>query len=359
MGYVGWLDKFETAGLDVFTLLQPSRQPDKVMVVGINDDDYRERFSETSPLNYCKLEEVISAIAASKPRVIGVDIDTSAASFRKLQIEKGWPQVVWAEDAIQTGKILEVVPALGGIGRDSAQLGLALLLSDSDGVIRRYRRRFSVQGGYADSFPWAVVNAYCSKGVEPRCRALKSAESDGSEGELLLNFAGERFDFRPLAVREIMKVSAEPGWAERGLFKDKVVLLGGSFHAARDTHTTPIGEMFGVQIMAQAIESDLDEGGIRRLNEWKAIFFDLLAGMLVVYIQFRFHRNLMMGLALSLLAIPIVAVTGSYLAFSTAARWFNFIPVLIGVLIHELYDRAREYKQLWERSRNVERASEE
>jgi hypothetical protein len=52
------------------------------------------------------------------------------------------------------------------------------------------------------------------------------------------------------------------------------------------------------------------------------------------------------GLALTLVAIPLLALAGSFVAFFTFAWWVDFVPVTLGVLIHELYHHAAEYQRL-------------
>ncbi|HXO37252.1 MAG TPA: CHASE2 domain-containing protein, partial [Candidatus Acidoferrum sp.] len=158
------------------------------------------------------------------------------------------------------------------------------------------------------------------------------------------NFSGERFDFSPLSAHYVLAVAHEVGWANNGPFHNKIVLLGGFFRAGRDIHITPVGKMAGVQLMAQAVETELRGGGIRPLNEAVAIILDILAGTILVWFSYRFQ--LATALLLSLLAIPLFSLTSSYLAFSSLARWFNFVPVIVGVLIHELYHHAREYHHL-------------
>ena len=109
---------------------------------------------------------------------------------------------------------------------------------------------------------------------------------------------------------------------------------------------TPVGLMAGVQLMAQAIETELTGGGIRPINEIQAILLDLLSGALLVYFSYRYPTQLGKSLLLSLIALVILPPLFSYLAFSTLGRWFNFAPMLVGVLMHELYEHGKEYGEL-------------
>ena len=52
-----------------------------VVVVDITDEDYQTLFGGKSPLDYQKLERLISDIASFHPDLIAVDIDTSDRQF--------------------------------------------------------------------------------------------------------------------------------------------------------------------------------------------------------------------------------------------------------------------------------------
>jgi CHASE2 domain-containing sensor protein len=170
------------------------------------------------------------------------------------------------------------------------------------------------------------------------------------EGPLRLNFSGERYTFEPLSAENVLQASKTEGWRTNGPLKGKVVLLGGYYRASRDFYVTPVGRMAGVQLMAQAVESEL-HGGIRTANHLAAFALDVLAGLIVVLIQHRFR--LLPALVISLVAIPCLSFIGSFLAFSTLAWWVSFAPVTAGVLVHELYHHAAEYQRLRQEHRTA------
>ena len=58
-----------------------------------------------------------------------------------------------------------------------------------------------------------------------------------------------------------------------------MVLLGGLFHAARDEYTTPLGRMAGVQLMAHAVESELQGGGFRWPREPVMLLLNIAGGI--------------------------------------------------------------------------------
>src|SRR5262249_14189611 len=241
-----------------FNILQTIKDPTHVVIVSIDDEDYKALFNATSPLNSEDLQKLLAAIAKGQPKVVGVDIDTSSESFQAIQTPDQWPAIVWGRDAVwkEETRTFRVLPVLGGKdpARNLDSVGIAQLPLDADGIVRRYQRRFPIEGGgKTDSFPWAVVEAACAT-PHPMagCNAVEKKVGSSKRG-LVLNFAGQRFSFTPLSARYVLQVKDQPGWATNGPLREQIVLLGGNYRAARDTQVTPVGPMQGVQLMAQAI----------------------------------------------------------------------------------------------------------
>src|SRR5271157_3217377 len=73
----GWLDGLETTNLDFMLRLREPVKPQYVWIVGIDNKDYEDLFRNHSPMDAETLRKLIGAVAALKPRVVGVDIDTT------------------------------------------------------------------------------------------------------------------------------------------------------------------------------------------------------------------------------------------------------------------------------------------
>jgi CHASE2 domain-containing sensor protein len=346
----GMLDRFETAGLDTFNILKSPADPKHVVIVGIDDHDYQYLFNSTSPLASAEVEKILKAIAAAQPRVIGVDLDTASKGFTGLQTPPSAPPIVWGRDAVWDDAKKQFTPllVLGG-SNPTRQMDVAAIAQfpiDSDGIIRRYRRTFPVSAGAPEpSFPWAVTEKACPPQNPMEGCAGVDPQEQSARG-LVLNFAGQRFNFTPLSASVVLEAAAQPQWSINSPLRGRIVLLGGAYRAARDLYVTPVGPMQGVQLMAQAIETELSGGGIRPLNEAAAILLDLLSGAILVLISYRYHGRLGWALLMSLLALMVLPLVSSFFAFSTFARWFNFVPIAVGVLLHQFYEHAREYQRL-------------
>src|SRR5260370_12286928 len=103
----GVLRPIQLGVLDAWLRIQALRpDPKTIVIVAITNDDYESLFKSTSPLDPSELRKLIDAIALGRPKVIGVDIDTSDARFKDLQLDKRVPPVVCASVPMQSDKVL-------------------------------------------------------------------------------------------------------------------------------------------------------------------------------------------------------------------------------------------------------------
>lgn len=355
--HAGWLRGFETTALDTWLRLRKPIKPQFVCIVTITDEDYRRIFGGKSPLSPETVMSLVGAVADGKPAVIGVDMDTSDTQWQSvvpdvLSRSQEGTSIVWEQEAIGQEEPLRAVKVLGGAEVTPKPLsGISGLFQDWDGVIRRSRRHFSMAGEgegqiqLVDSFPWAVAKAFCQE--SPKASGLCSElQQHGRkvQREQLLNFSGNRYDFPTYAASFVLTAHEAEWWRDKSPFRDKIVLIGGSFRAGRDIYNTPLGTTSGVQLMAQVVESELQGRGIAEFNKFLMVIFDLVAWVALVAVYY--FCRLSIALWISIVAIPLVSLAGSLFAFSSFAYWMDFAPVILGVVIHQLYDHAQEYRRL-------------
>jgi CHASE2 domain-containing sensor protein len=366
--HAGWLRGFETTAVDTWLRLLKPMKPQFVCVVTITEDDYRSIFGGKSPLDPKTVTSLIGAITDGKPAVIGVDIDTSDAEWRSvigdvLPLSRGQSPIVWEQEASEQEEPLRTDKVLGGAEVAPKPIsGISGLFQDWDGVVRRSRRHFLITGGkegqkeIVDSFSWAIVKAFCQTFPEPsrlpsELRESIQGETRGArklERERFLNFSGNRYDFPTYSASFVLTAHDAEWWKDKSPFQGKVVLLGGSYRAGRDVYVTPSGATTGVQLMAQVVESELQGGGITEFNKLLMVVFDFVAWIALVAIYY--FCRLSIALWTSIVAIPLLCLAGSLFAFSSLAYWADFAPVVIAVLIHQLYDHAQEYRRLLKES---------
>src|ERR1700674_1377999 len=69
--------KLETTALDLKMLSRAHTEKNNVVIVAIDEPYYQDKFGGKSPLDPSELKKVIEAMGSARPKVIGIDIDTS------------------------------------------------------------------------------------------------------------------------------------------------------------------------------------------------------------------------------------------------------------------------------------------
>jgi CHASE2 domain-containing sensor protein len=361
--HAGWLNAFETSSLDFFVRLREPVRPKYVWLVAITDRDYAELFRKTSPLDPARLRELIIAAAQLRPRVIGVDIDTSDS--RGVRPETDVP-IVWGQRMTENLPARErrTVPVLGNEQPqpDTNEIGVSALPADEDGSVRRYRRKISVERGSLDSLPWAVTKAFCrqvidssSGDLKAQCaKILRSESLVKYQRPLLLNFSEPpHTEVHIISASDLLQAGATEGWQSNATFRDGIVMLGGTFALSGDvSYKTPVGTRAGIQLFSDAIETELQQRPITPLNEVLMVVFEILGGYSLA--AWHFISKNRGAVALRVAAVPVLAIASSFLAFSSLAYWFSFIPVLVGVLLHEAHEHFKHYRLLIKRAREMD-----
>lgn len=328
----GSLRKLETAALDVQASLRESSSPSPVALVLISQEDHRALFGGRSPLDPQELWKIIEAIAATSPQAIVVNLDTSAPAFGALRPWPAMPPVIWARPADYSRRrdLFLVKPFLGG-ARAGRPAGLTPQRMDADGVIRRYQHLYRTDQGTLPSLAWAAVCAV--RRVDP----VRTADP---RNEFFLRFGLSQPPFRPTAGA-VLQMARDAGWKSGSLLTGKLVVLGGEY-SVEDEHQTPVGWKLGSEIVAQAIETELAGEGERvaPVSLPVLLLLQIVQGVLflLLFQALRFRA----ALAASLLAIPGLAAAFSLGTFGTASHWGWFAPILLAVLVQQVYEKARK-----------------
>jgi CHASE2 domain-containing sensor protein len=385
----GWLDWLQNYALDRVLELNHSRQSDRVVLIPITDADYEnpQYFNATSPLDPQKVLEAVDYLARARPAVIGIDLDTSDKRYATLPLNAHGVPIVWGRGASVSGAtekpqrsltqlwrrpplFVTPLPFLGGKFEQQVHdeelttvptSGVALMPADSDHVVRSYLRTFDakLQGRepcHADSLPWAITKAFCRYCVEhpddPRGIASARAEKiltaeDKSESEehgQVFNFSYDPGRFRQIAFSDFVQQNRDKLWPQdHSPLQGRVVILGGQFAQSRDMHFTPVGERYGLEMVAEAVDGEIEQRFVGHLAIWSACVLELVAGLALVWVHWWLHRPWTVY-AMTLLII-VLSVVCSLIAFRTAAYWFNFTAVFVGVWIHLLWDSTKAVRR--------------
>lgn len=178
------------------------------------------------------------------------------------------------------------------------------------------------------------VNIHCT--AEPKVRRF--------------SLVGGHAAFQTVDARQFMRddcVDADPAPDHSSPMNGRIVLVGGNYGAARDQYVTPAGELPGVEVIANAAQSYLPKGkSVLEAPWWASALFDLFigSGVIALYWGVRLTRAFWLNLTVA----PVVAALVSFASFKLFDYWLAFVPVLLGMLIHELHDHAEHLHELEE-----------
>ena len=243
------------------------------------------------------------------------------------------------------------------------RVGVVNILSDRDGVIRRYAPMWNVGGHLTPTFAFAVEAQ--TLGLPPGTTAdlthkdyftldtLQVPRFDGST--YMLNYYGPVRTFRYVPFSQVIdddrfqtRYEAEEGEEDNlfdegmmSLFKDKVVLIGSTMAEDRDIHNGPLYDpadadrsntLYGVEIHATAIQNLLDQQFIRRpplaLEMAVLPLLSLLTFVLLVWFK-RLNLQPTWLLELGALGLTLLLLfslyEGSLLAFDHRGLLINLV----------------------------------
>lgn len=354
----GWLASLDNMQIDAFVSGVPLKQR-HTLIVHINDDDYKKNFGSRSPLKPDAVMSIIQKIQSGNPVAIVVDLDTSDISFAKCKISQGKAPIIWARTAVvekqslgepsrsqRNSSIFQLEPLLGKRGSDGAnEFGIAMLPQSEDGRSRFYCRSLLVRDGHdlkaQNSLPWQVIEVLG-----------KGGEIDAKAGEkVFFPLAKDADHLDKTSINQLDSIVGTEGWKD--LVRNKVVVLGGTFRAARDRYVTAAGEMAGAEIIAQIIDGELQRKVLGKLNPVMLGVISSLAGLGLAFLNCRFQSGYVLFAGFFL--IPVIAFLVSYITAQIASVWLSFLPVLYAVQLHCFWDYVKEFERMKKKLDDLEK----
>jgi CHASE2 domain-containing sensor protein len=328
----------ETA-LAIEAMAAEPRIPSRVKVVRIDSADFHSSlFGARNPVDTTAIVEVIRAIAAARPAVIGIDIESSSSAYAALGDSVAGVPLVWARETRCPGKSRSTCEPHERIPQRAAgldepgpeQAGFIMHTLENNGSVQRYERVLKTARGTFPTFSTAVLE-----------RAGTPVDTSG--GFRLIRYRRTTNPDSMFTARWVLDAARGDGAERLGVFRGRIVLLGGAFLEARDSHLTPLGELAGVELLAQILETELEGGGPPPPTTLQFFIIQFMAGLGIVAI-FHFCRELKSAFLLALGLCVVATPVASLILFRTPGMWFYFLPAVCVWMIQQLYDEAKSYR---------------
>ncbi len=142
----------------------------------------------------------------------------------------------------------------------------------------------------------------------------------GGDGEILIRFAGPPETFQPVPYYEVYGGDWKQKRGEN-FFRDKIVLVG-VVNPLVDHHDTPLGDMQGLEIQANALQSVL-EG--RWLRHWSTLENHVATTLLCLTAVLALWRLGLLGGLAAALAFAAAWVAATHQLFLRAGIWADMV----------------------------------
>ncbi|MBI4537747.1 MAG: adenylate/guanylate cyclase domain-containing protein [candidate division NC10 bacterium] len=378
---MGYLEAFEAKALDLLLWARGRIQSPEIVLVHIDDQAFRN-LEEKQPLPRSYLASLIEVLAKSGAKVIAMDIEfkvktdpqEDALLLRAMQsasengITKVVPVFVIRPVREEDGRVLYSRTAF--FSPDLTPLaGFANAPIDPDGFVRQLPVAVrGADGRVLPSLALAVLARYAGYDNARLDAALNQAEEislllpewDKFAGRLRpqptplsfqldniwkINFTGAQGSFTAIPSDPVAFLAKQdfPVAADNP-FRGKIVLVGATFGDSRDFFPTPQGLMSGVEIHANIIHTLLSRSQILPAHRFVALWLSLLFA-LVISLLLSLFRPVTVTI-LGLLAIPLVLIPLSYLAFARLGLWVDFVTPLLAIWLGGLVGDLLERKHL-------------
>ena len=373
---VGLLNPIERFVSDLTLVFTRGPRPGHVVTIAVDDAQYDDEFAGRSPLDARGpdgrgvLEALIVRIAAARPRVIVIDIDTAHPTFADLsaklagQLPAGAnaPALIWFRDWDSREERSHPRGFLGQPNENldcsgSPACGIGSFIVDSDGMIRRYIRELKAAPTASVAYPslgWRATQAYCADDYSAACDRIRKTSSDEerlSEDPLLVfprsplvGMIGKHgtIDGSPQPSMILARDLAVGDWW-LSYVQDRIVVLGGTYQAGRDVHRTAFGDVPGVALWAASIENEL-LGPVADYHRLTLIVIDLIVGIALLALLWG-RPSLQPGRLLNV-AVNLGVVAGlwmvAYWLVNDYGLLVGFVPIAVGLWLHQCFDIVAE-----------------
>jgi len=347
----------------MLTLGTPDSPSTDLTLVTIDNQDYRTLFGSTSPLDKDTVASIVNAITEFAPAVLGVDLVTADWQPPIPGIEPRKTRVVWAATRNAQGGLGLDWLATGSLDGHARCVAVPVFYPDGDGTIRKQVSSIEELGHIVPSFPAALRDSFDSFGSnEPGC-PIAAGHGEPGHGTYI-RFTGRHHQFVRVAASDVLAAARPGGHRSSSLvtaLQNGVVILGGTYDAARDRYRTPVGDKDGVEILAHAFESTqrpLVESSLAGVAVVEFLVGCIALGLLLVLPLGSVAKALLAFAAPFVLAVPV-----SFIAFNYFGSYVSVIGSFAGIPFHHFlemfFESRRESRETEESLRKTVEALED
>ena len=348
---IRWLERWELIAYDQMTLMRPVETLDRrLVIVKVNEEDV-EKYGY--PLSNDTVNQLLNKIQSHKPKVIGLNIESSADI--NIGNAQNFENVI--VDCTQSSMGNQEIAPMSNFPREN--IGFGDIVTDSDNVVRRSLLFANPQSDKKCkteySFATALAYNYLPSNIDFRIidekhyklgnislPALQKTSGsykklDNRGYQIMLSYRNPKKLAQQFTLSEVLHKKVKPT-----IFKDKLVIIGTvarSKHTGFDTPYTTSEEfpnrtpsvLIHAQIASQIISAILDKRSfIWYLSEhFEALWIWFWAGIGATLAWHLKHPGIIM--------VAGIIVTGSLIIFCyiifLQSGWIPLVPAAISLFL--------------------------
>jgi CHASE2 domain-containing sensor protein len=331
----------------MFSLLSSDFLSD-IKVVEIDQDSFKTLFGKRTPLDPERLAAIIRLIDDGGARAIAVDIDTCDwTAQQRAQVAGVYAPIIWASIGTIQDQQVMVDPACMLLNGQHWQ-GPPTLIS-RNGELLEYKR-YQMLGDHSSvpTFTTVLLEATDPHWAEhlstgPTAHSAKPAAESYEALPLPLYVSSGSSKIESLSSLLQSRIGSNRASLQQA-FGGKIVLLGGAYREAHDSYRTARGEMYGVEVLANIVDAEMQQHTIRRASEREFFAVDILFGLMLIYATYRIRRFGVWAEALAIfICTPLLSGILCFILFRYDNVYLSMMPVIFGVLMHKLVDHFYEH----------------
>jgi adenylate cyclase len=313
-----------------FKLRGPIPPKTPVVIISIDEDSFDELDLQW-PWPRALHGRLVDVVSRGKPAAIGLDLIFDVPSSRGHEDDLALALAIERADTVVLGAAITEVqtkayskadlnPPIDELFDRAAAVGFVNYRQDEDAYIRS-----AVLTRIFQDKPTSGFDFYLH---ELGVRAGIPSAPLPDEPTFLINYRGGPQTFATIPYYQVVTGEVGPE-----AFTGKIVLVGATSSLLHDVFPTPFsthGEMPGVEIHANVLETLFQGIPLERTPRGWSVLFTLGAGLLAVWLTNRLRPLVAFGL---ILAVALCYAAGSFMSFATARLVFEMTAVPLALVI--------------------------
>lgn len=321
---LGLFEPYELDSLNLrFHLRGPRAPSSPIVIVGIDEDSFDE-LNLPWPWPRALHARLVETVSRGRPAAIGFDVLFIEPSRFGPDDDRALAEAIERAGNVVLAAAFTVVkdqyftkrdlnPPLKAIREGATGFGFVNLPTDRDVFVRAVELSQRYQGTDQPNFDLLLLQLAAKAGLPSKPLPKNS--------RILINYRGPAKTFPVVPFHQVINGEVLPE-----VFAGKIVLVGATTPILHDVFPTPFatqGEMPGVEIHANVLETLLKGNALIRLPRWVWLLVAAAAGMLAVALTAT-TRPLLAAAILAEVGVGYAVV--GFLAFVVFNLWFDTIP---------------------------------